>query len=798
MLFHAQNGNIKIGDADMDYVVFGKGEQVLILLPGLSDGLTTVKGMALSLAFAYRIYAADHRVYVFSRKNKLDKGYSTRQMAQDQADAMKALGISQADIMGVSQGGMIAQYIAIDHPELVRRLILAVTTSGQSETTQAVINAWIRMAMDGDYKRLIIDTTERSYSERTLKKYRRLYPLLTKIGRPKDFERFLIQADSCLQHNAYSELGRITCPTLVIGGDSDKIVGADAAGKLAGAIDGSVLHIYEGLGHAAYEEAKDFNSRVLDFLRRTFTVLTVAGVLLLCGCSDQKQPSQEPEIIQEPQSEETVENEQPEEETTADEPLEEADSDTAANEAAGCSAPTIVITAEKKEFYTDDGEQLLLEASADRVEAIGDEFDALNTALSEKWSGLGDSYEESLEMAREDYDYLENKDHFMSYYVTDSVAAYRIDNCVVSFCDMYGGYSGGAHDYYGFDGATFDVKSGRELALEDILSDAEGFYNKAINYILEELEENYSEGLFSWYQDVVRSDTFGETPMCWYLDNTGIVIEYGLYTVAPYVTGAPEVTLPYDEFAEYIKEEYRKPCSSVIARVEENEDFSRLIGENGEVMLVSEYDEEYAGSEVTVVSGNASETVGTFARFMSSYVIKRENGRSFLVFYCDEASDDFVTYVYEVTGGNVRKCDSLGGASLSGSRYGAVTCFYIGTDKIGLSVHLDVLGTYTGDMVYLLSDDGELTQTGEIFAIDTSYELTVIRELPVTLEGEKTTLPAGSKIKITGTDNAGTAYFRRDTGETGSIQYVRDDEQWQLLIDGVSENEYFEMVPYAG
>lgn len=267
MLFHAQNGNIKIGDTDMDYVVFGKGEQALILLPGLSDGLTTVKGMALSLAFAYRIYAADRRVYVFSRKNKLDKGYSTRRMAQDQADAMKALGISQADIMGVSQGGMIAQYIAIDHPELIRRLILAVTTSGQSEIAQAVINAWIRMAMDGDYKRLIIDTTERSYSERTLKKYRRFYPLLTKIGKPKDFERFLIQADSCLQHNAYPELGRITCPTLVIGGDSDKILGADAAGKLAEAIDGSVLHIYEGLGHAAYEEAKDFNSRVLDFLR---------------------------------------------------------------------------------------------------------------------------------------------------------------------------------------------------------------------------------------------------------------------------------------------------------------------------------------------------------------------------------------------------------------------------------------------------------------------------------------------------------------------------------------------------
>lgn len=74
----------------------------------------------------------------------------------------------------------------------------------------------------------------------------------------------------------------------------------------------------------------------------------------------------------------------------------------------------------------------------------------------------------------------------------------------------------------------------------------------------------------------------------------------------------------------------------------------------------------------------------------------------------------------------------------------------------------------------------------------------------------------GSKKRITGTDNAGNAYFRIDTGETemiqyvegacfwmdtgtgenGMIQYERDEQQ--ILIDGVPENEYFERVPYAG
>ncbi len=99
-----------------------------------------------------------------------------------------------------------------------------------------------------------------------MKKYRRLYPILSKIGKPKDFRRFLTQADACASHNAYALLDRILCPTLVIGGSCDKIVSAAASVELAEQIRNCELYLYEGLGHAAYEEAPDFNSRVIQFL----------------------------------------------------------------------------------------------------------------------------------------------------------------------------------------------------------------------------------------------------------------------------------------------------------------------------------------------------------------------------------------------------------------------------------------------------------------------------------------------------------------------------------------------------
>lgn len=266
MFFNARNGNINIGNTEMDYISFGNGMKNLIIIPGLGDALKTVKGTAIALALLYRIFAKDYSVYVFSRKNKLENGYSTKEMAADLATAMIKLSISNAHVFGISQGGMIAQYLAVDYPELVEKLVLAVTVSRPNDTLQCVVNNWIALANKNDYKSIFIDTVEKSYSEKRLRAYRPLYPLLSKLSKPKSLDRFIIQANACLNHNAYNEISEIRCPTLVIGGEDDKIVGKETAKEVAQRIIGSKLKIYKGLGHGAYEEASDFNRQILDFL----------------------------------------------------------------------------------------------------------------------------------------------------------------------------------------------------------------------------------------------------------------------------------------------------------------------------------------------------------------------------------------------------------------------------------------------------------------------------------------------------------------------------------------------------
>ncbi len=71
MFWNAKSGSVNLSDTTMDYVTFGTGTQVLVMIPGLGDGLTTVKGMAAAMAYTYRIYAKVYKVYVFSRKNNL-------------------------------------------------------------------------------------------------------------------------------------------------------------------------------------------------------------------------------------------------------------------------------------------------------------------------------------------------------------------------------------------------------------------------------------------------------------------------------------------------------------------------------------------------------------------------------------------------------------------------------------------------------------------------------------------------------------------------------------------------------
>ena len=253
------------------------------------------------------------------------------------------------------------------------------------------------------------------------------------------------------------------------------------------------------------------------------------------------------------------------------------------------------------------------------------------------------------------------------------------------------------------------------------------------------------------------------------------------YTTDPsdYVQMELTTFLQYDNSAE------------MIAEVSENQDISSLVGEDQTIMVKTSVD-EWDFLNVDVVSGDSSENLGNFSRLVDAYAVKRADTRSFLIVTCDYMSDDFVTFVYEVTEGHVRKCSELNSAYPAGELKTA--------SRLEMIVVLDVLGTYAARMDYIMDEEGNLLQTREIFTVDTENVMTVIRELPVTVNGEKALLDVGTQIVVTGTNNIDVVYFRVvDGNQTGTIQYALDpDDPWIHLIEDITEYQYLEGIPYAG
>ena len=257
---------LNFNDKSMDYVTFGKGKKPLVIIPGLGDGLQTVKGMAMPFSITYRVLAERYKIYVFSRINELRQGYTTRDMAADLAEAMETLNLDAAYVMGISQGGMIAQWLAVDFPERVQRLILAVTTAKPSQLARERMERWQKLSQSGNFKHLMLDIAKHSYTQKSYQKWRLLYNIMGRLGRIKDENRIAIQSQSCLEHNSLEVLKEIQCPTLVLGALEDDVIGVNDSKELAKAISGCQLLILKHSGHALYEENKAFQEAVRRFL----------------------------------------------------------------------------------------------------------------------------------------------------------------------------------------------------------------------------------------------------------------------------------------------------------------------------------------------------------------------------------------------------------------------------------------------------------------------------------------------------------------------------------------------------
>ena len=190
MFMHTKNGTVHLKDDTMYYIRFGSGSKTLIM------------------ALMYRAYAKEYTVYMFSRRNHLPDGYSTKEMAHDLKEAMDALNIEKADFIGISMGGMIAQHFAADYPDRVGKLVLAVTSAEPNPILTESVSEWIELAKSGNHTALMDGNVRRMYSTTYYQRNRWLIPIMGKLTKPKSYNRFFIQADACRSHSCHRRCKR--------------------------------------------------------------------------------------------------------------------------------------------------------------------------------------------------------------------------------------------------------------------------------------------------------------------------------------------------------------------------------------------------------------------------------------------------------------------------------------------------------------------------------------------------------------------------------------------------------------
>lgn len=211
---------------------------------------------------AYRTVSLDWRGTGVSADGPGD--FTTRSLADDVAAVLDALGVETADVYGTSMGGRVAQWLAVDHPGRVRRLVLGCTTPGGPHAVERSQEVRRRLAVaeTAAAREAVADLM---YSPGWRSTHPGPYSTLGDPDMSAVSARRHLRASA--RHDAYDQLARITAPTLVLHGTDDDFAPVVNAELLAGRIPGATVRLFAGARHAYFEECRPEASRtVLEFL----------------------------------------------------------------------------------------------------------------------------------------------------------------------------------------------------------------------------------------------------------------------------------------------------------------------------------------------------------------------------------------------------------------------------------------------------------------------------------------------------------------------------------------------------
>jgi pimeloyl-ACP methyl ester carboxylesterase len=223
--------------------------------------------------------AARHRVIAFDNRGVGASSGSTpktvEEMASDAVTFIRALGFERVDLFGFSLGGMVAQVIALEEPQLVRKMILAGTGPAGGEGIEKVTRISYLDIARGLLTRH--DPKEFLFFTRTPNGRGAAKEFLARLEeRTNDRDKAISERSFRAQLKAIhrwakqepADISSIHQPVLVVNGESDRMVPTENTVDLNRRLPNSELVVYPDAGHGGvFQYHEDFVMRALEFLR---------------------------------------------------------------------------------------------------------------------------------------------------------------------------------------------------------------------------------------------------------------------------------------------------------------------------------------------------------------------------------------------------------------------------------------------------------------------------------------------------------------------------------------------------
>jgi 3-oxoadipate enol-lactonase len=203
------------------------------------------------------------------RSDKPAGPYDLEQMADDLVRVLDDAGVEQAHVAGVSMGGILAQILAVRHPERVRSLVLACTACHHHPWRRELLQEWADHATNEGMRSFSRKNLRWVVGVRSMHRFWPAMQLLGPIAFDLPADAFVSQVQAILDadDSLRTELHNIAVPTLVLVGSQDILTPQGDSEEIASLIPGARLAVVRGGAHGfMVEQSGDFNRTILDFL----------------------------------------------------------------------------------------------------------------------------------------------------------------------------------------------------------------------------------------------------------------------------------------------------------------------------------------------------------------------------------------------------------------------------------------------------------------------------------------------------------------------------------------------------